>query len=98
LASCEGFDAPAVVQNGVDGQANAWFRPHETALEREGSGLAVRVSAAVAKGATVRLECRSADGAIFVAEYPREAPQAGMAVGSDARLRARRVFVFADGN
>jgi sulfate transport system ATP-binding protein len=95
-ASFEGFDAPAVIQNGVDGQATAWFRPHETTLEREGAGLAVKVTSVAAKGAAVRLACRSADGAIFEAEYPRDAPEAGLAVGSDVRLGARRVFVFGE--
>jgi sulfate transport system ATP-binding protein len=95
-ASFDGFDAPAVVQGGVDGEVQAWFRPHETTLERDGAGLAVSVTNTVVRGAMVRLECRSADGRVFEAEYPREAPQAAFAAGTEARLSARRVFVFAE--
>ncbi|HEY2179334.1 MAG TPA: sulfate/molybdate ABC transporter ATP-binding protein [Caulobacteraceae bacterium] len=92
----EGFDAPAVVQGPVIGPATAWFRPHETELEADGPGLAVTVTNAAVKGANARVSCRAADGRIFEAEFPRGARQASIAVGSEARLRPQRVFVFAD--
>ena len=72
------------------------FRPHETLIKREGDGLPVTVTGTLIKGATVRLECRSDDGAIYEADYPRDAPKAAIEVGAKARLRPARVFVFSD--
>jgi sulfate/thiosulfate transport system ATP-binding protein len=89
----EGFSAPATVRDGVSGKTTAWFRPHETLIEREGEGLPVTVTGTLIKGAMVRLECRSDGGAIFEADYPRDA-QAAIEVGAGARLRPARVFVF----
>ena len=51
-------------------------------------------TAALIRGASVRFECRSDDGAAFEADYPRGDPRANFAVGAKARLRPRRVFVF----
>jgi sulfate transport system ATP-binding protein len=90
------FTAPAIVQPGVSGDTTAWFRPHETLLERKGDGLPVTVTATLIKGATVRLECRSADGAVFDADYSRGTLQAGFKAGDAARLRPGRVYVFPD--
>ncbi|MFI4975772.1 MAG: sulfate/molybdate ABC transporter ATP-binding protein [Caulobacterales bacterium] len=90
------FSAPAIAQPGVSGETTAWFRPHQTLIEQDGDGLPVTVTDTMIKGAMVRLECRSEHGAIFEADYPRGAPQAGLAVGAKARLRPFRVFVFAD--
>ncbi len=92
----EGFSAPATVRDGVSGMTTAWFRPHETLIEREGEGLPVTVTGTLIKGPTVRLECRSDGGAIFEADYPRDALQAAIEVGAGARLRPARGFVFPD--
>ena len=54
----------------------------------------MRVSGVFAKSAITRLECRGEDGTAFEVDFPKDAPEAGFAVGEAARLRARRVFVF----
>ncbi len=94
VAGFDGFTAPAVVQGNVAGEATAWFRPHDTLVEREGDGLPVKVTNILHKGAIVRLECRAENGALFEADYPRTAPQATFTAGAEARLRPRRVFAF----
>jgi sulfate transport system ATP-binding protein len=90
------FAVPAVARPGAGGETTAWFRPHETILQPDGEGVPVTVTAALIRGASVRLECRAGDGAAFEADYPRDAPRADLAVGAKARLRPRRVFVFPD--
>ena len=90
----DGFSAPAIVQAGATGKTTAWFRPHDTLLEKDGDGLAVTVTNILIKGAMVRLEARAEDGRLFEADYPRQAAQAGFAAGDAARLKPRRVFVF----
>ena len=91
----DGWAAPAA--GDAIGSTTAWFRPHETLLAREGAGAPVRISGVFAKSAVVRLECRGEDGTVFEADVPRDAPEAGFAVGEAVRLRARRVFVFPEG-
>ena len=92
----EGYSAPAKVRDGVSGKATAWFRPHETLIEREGEGLPVTVTGTLIKGASAHLECRSDDGALFESHFPRDAPQTAFRVGDRAVLRPARVFVFPD--
>jgi sulfate transport system ATP-binding protein len=92
----DGFSAPAVVQPGAGGATIAWFRPHETLLTADGDGLPVTVTGALLKGASVRLECRSDDGRVFEADYPRDAPEAGFAAGAKLALKPKRAFVFAE--
>ena len=92
----DGYSTPATVRDGVRGKTIAWFRPHETLIEREGDGLPVTVTATGIKGASARLECRSGDGALFESHYPRDAPQSAFRVGARAVLRPARVFVFPD--
>ena len=91
----DGFAAPAVVQAGASGKTTAWFRPHDTLLEREGDGLDVTVTNILIKGALVRMEARAEDGRTFEADYPKQAAQAGFSAGDKAKLKPRRVFVFA---
>ena len=88
----DGWTAP--VAGDGSGPATAWFRPHEALLAREGAGAPVRVWGVFAKSAITRLECRGEDGTAFEVDFPKDAPEAGFAVGEAARLRARRVFVF----
>jgi sulfate transport system ATP-binding protein len=95
-AKFDGFDAPAVVAGAVGGPTTAWFRPHETQLDADGPGLAVTVADILVKGALVRFECHTADGRLFDVDYPAGAP-APIAIGGSARLRPKRVFVFAGG-
>ncbi len=95
-AAFDGFDAPAVVAGEVADRATAWFRPHETLLAAEGPGIAVTVADILVKGALVRFECRTDDGRVFDADYPAGAPPQ-VAIGALARLRPKRVFVFAGG-
>jgi sulfate transport system ATP-binding protein len=90
------FSAPVAAPEGLSGPAVAWFRPHETRLEREGHGLPVVVTGAVAKGAVLRLDCRAEDGRTFVADYPRGLPPAA-GVGETAKLRPVRTYAFAEG-
>jgi hypothetical protein len=56
----------------------------------------VTVTGTLIKGASARMECRSDDGVILEADYPRDAPQAAIEVGAKAVLRPARVFVFPD--
>jgi sulfate transport system ATP-binding protein len=92
----DGFDAPATIQPGGAGRGVAWFRPHETTLEPSGAGVPVTVSNIVPKGATTRFECRTVSGQIFEAEYARDTWSEGLSVGTEGRLRPKRVFVFPD--
>ncbi len=95
-ATFEGFDAPAVIEGAVAGRARARFRPHETLLTPDGPGLAVSVTDVLTKGAIVRFECRTADGRRFDADYPAGSSPPGLSSGGAAKLRPKRVFVFAD--
>jgi sulfate transport system ATP-binding protein len=88
-----GFGAAAVVKDGVSGEAEAWFRPHETKLSTDGAGLPVTVSDILTKGSTVRFECRAGDGRGFDADYPRE-QRPDLVPGSKAMLAPQRVFAF----
>ena len=91
----DGFDAPAVVAPGAAaGPVAAHFRPHETLVETSGPGLPVTVTAALAKGATVRLECRADDARLFEADVPQTGPLPVPALGAMVTLRPQRVFVF----
>jgi sulfate transport system ATP-binding protein len=92
----DGFSAPAVVAPGAADASTAWFRPHETRVGVDGEGLPVTVAAVLTKGAMVRVECRSEDGRLFEADYPRGAPPSDISVGVMTRLRPERVFVFPD--
>jgi sulfate transport system ATP-binding protein len=94
LAMLDGYAAPAVTASGLAGPATAWFRPHETMLEPTGEGLPVTITAIALKGATVRIECRAADGRLYDADRPRGSPHASLAVGASAMLKATRVFAF----
>jgi sulfate/thiosulfate transport system ATP-binding protein len=95
-AAFEGFEAPAVIEGAIAGRAMAVFRPHETSLAPDGPGLAVSVTGVLAKGAVVRFECRAADGRRFDADYPVGSAPPGLSLGAAAKLRPKRVFVFAD--
>ncbi len=94
-AQFDGFAAPAVAAQGVSGETIAWFRPHETLINPDGPGLPVKVGDILVKGALVRIECRSQDGRVFEADYPRGAAP-NLAKGSNARLLPKRVFAFAE--
>ena len=91
----EGFTAPAVAAPGLTGKATAWFRPHETLVQTDGKGLPVTVGDTLIKGAMVRIECRTADGRVLEADYPRGAAPT-LAKGSSARLLPQRVFAFGE--
>jgi sulfate transport system ATP-binding protein len=93
-ARFDGFDAPAVVAPGAGGQAAAWFRPHDTALEAAGPGLPVTVADLLLKGPMIRAECRAGDGRILEADFARGSLPDGLAIGASMQLRPRRVFVF----
>jgi sulfate transport system ATP-binding protein len=93
----DGFSAPAVVTPGAGAASSAWFRPHETRLSLGGEGLPTTVAAVLMKGAMARLECRSDDGRLFEADYPRGSLPAELVVGASVRLRPQRVFAFPDG-
>jgi sulfate transport system ATP-binding protein len=93
-ATFDGFAAQAVNPAAVTGETTAWFRPHETRIETDGAGLPVTILGVQVTGATARLDCRSEDGALFEAVYPRDAPQALMQAGAKAGLSPGRVFVF----
>jgi len=90
----DGFRTPAVAAPGAAGETSAWFRPHETEVSDGGEGLPVTVVDILIKGAMERLECRTADGRLLDADYPRGSLPAGLRIGSQARLRPKRVFVF----
>ena len=96
LARIEGFSAPAVVAPGAGGATTAWFRPHETELSTEGSGLEVTVADVLNKGGLIRVECRTQDGRLLEADRPRAARIEGLVPGATLRLRPSRVFVFPD--
>jgi sulfate transport system ATP-binding protein len=90
-----GFTAPVSNPSGVTGETEAWFRPYETELAPEGSpGLAVTVVDVLLKGAVLRAECRTDQGQVFEADYPRGALPSCVQPGARARLKPRRVFVF----
>jgi sulfate transport system ATP-binding protein len=92
-ARFDGFTAP-VCNAARDGDAEAWFRPYETDLLPEDQpGLPVTVSHVLDKGAMLRAECRTTDGALFEAEIPRGGDQEPRP-GDRRSLRPRRVFVF----
>jgi sulfate transport system ATP-binding protein len=92
----DGFSAPAVIGLGAGGRTTAWFRPYETRVSPDGEGLPVTVREIVIKGALVRLECRTDDGRLFEADYPKGSLPAGLVPGARVRLSPQRVFVFAD--
>lgn len=92
----DGFSAPLAAPGVAGGATTAWFRPHETLVERTGEGWPVTVTGRLIKSAIVRLECRGAAGAIFEADFPKDAPQADLIVGAEARLKPKRVFAFAE--
>jgi sulfate transport system ATP-binding protein len=92
----DGFSAPAIVAEGARGVLSAWFRPHETRLSVDGEGFPVTAAAVLMKGAMVRVECRSEDGRLFEADYPRGTLPAELSVGAKAWLCPLRVFVFPD--
>jgi len=92
----DGFSAPLAAPGDAGGATTAWFRPHETLVERAGEGWPVTVTGRLIKSAIVRLECRGVGGAIFEVDFPKDAPQADLIVGAEARLKPKRVFAFAD--
>jgi len=90
----EGFSAPAVVAPGAGPAATAWFRPHETRLSSSGEGLPVTVADILIKGAMVRLECRSRDGRLYEADYPKGTVPSDLIIGANVLLSLQRAFVF----
>ena len=92
----DGFTAPVANPSALSGEAVAWFRPYETDLAPEtDAGLPVTVTALLAKGAVWRAECHADDGRVFEVEYPRAGLPACVGLGARAKLKPRRVFVFA---
>ena len=94
LAQFEGFSVPAIAASGVVAAKTAWFRPHETELTIDGPGLPVTVVDILRKGGLIRIECRSPDGQLLVADRPRTPGLEGLNRGAELRLRPSRVFVF----
>lgn len=90
----DGFSAPAVVTPGAGPATTAWFRPHETRLSSSGEGLQVTVADILIKGAMVRLECRSPNGRLYEADYPKGTVPSELIIGANALLSPERVFVF----
>jgi sulfate transport system ATP-binding protein len=94
-ARFDGFTAPLGNVDAAQGAGVAHFRPHDTDLALDGPGLPVTVIDILIKGGVVRAECRAADGRLLEADFARGALPAGVAIGTAARLRPRKVFVFA---
>jgi sulfate transport system ATP-binding protein len=90
----DGFSAPAVIAPGAGPAASAWFRPHETRLSSNGHGLPVTVADILIKGPMMRLECRSGDGRLFEADYPKGNVPSDLIIGANVLLSPQRVFVF----
>jgi sulfate transport system ATP-binding protein len=94
-ADFDGFGAAVANPTDYVGEAIAWFRPYETELAPENTaGLRVTVVDLLAKGAVLRAECRTDDGRLFEAEFPRSSLPACVIPGARARLKPKRVFVF----
>ena len=96
-ARFDGFEAPLANPDGVRGEAKAMFRPYETELATDGPGLPVTVTDLLLQGGSIRAELRGGDGRMYEADFARGSLPAGLAIGAQARLRPRRVFVFGDG-
>jgi sulfate transport system ATP-binding protein len=92
----DGFSAPVSNPSDLKGETTAWFRPYETELSKEGSpGLPVTIADVLIKGAVLRAECRTDQGQVLEADFPRGALPDCAQIGARASLRPRRVFVFA---
>jgi sulfate/thiosulfate transport system ATP-binding protein len=94
-ARFDGYTAPAVNQNGFEGDCEGWFRPYETDLfPADQAGHPVTVADILIKGGQVRCECRDEAGRLLDADYARGELPDGVKIGAALRLRPRRVFVF----
>jgi sulfate/thiosulfate transport system ATP-binding protein len=98
VARFDGFSAPVAGGDGAIGQVRALFRPQDVELSTapDAVGVAVRVTDFGRHGPVTRFELADAAGRAFSAAFAEDQAPA-LALGAAARLKPRRVHVYARG-
>lgn len=98
VARFDGFTAPVAGGDGAIGQVRALFRPQdvELATAPDAVGVAVRVTDIGRHGPVTRFELADAAGRSFSAAFAEDQAPA-LSLGAAARLKPRRVHVYARG-